>query len=285
MRSWSLVTAAVVAAAVLSLPTPAARAATPESDALKQAKAAIKLRQGEAKADQALTAAGLFDDLDTFQAAIVDGSALAADIPKNLVGNVVPGMVQLYRDSYSVVSLTAQDIFNIYDAANLDVPLALQAGSGGDVDKMRAKLEAGNAKLNKKFAARVKKLADAANKSRSGVFRLNATVLPFPALPPVLATQAAGGFFNNFPAAALILAAGSAGTAASGNASVGGLLDDPASAIVNFGTVNPTVGGTVNHTFQADETGRDPNGFSQLFMTDTTDSILVQIGGIYIPAP
>lgn len=285
MRGSIVAAVVVLASGVLGLFSTSARAATPESDALKEAKAAIKLRLAEAKADQAATAATLLGDLALLQGNIAGGAVPTPDIPQDLVGTVVAGMVQLYRDSHSVVGLAAQDIFNIYDAANLDVPPALQAGSGGDVDKMRLKLDSGNAKHFKKIAATVKKLVGGTNKALSAGYRLNAMVLPFPPVAPVLASQTSGGFFNNFPAAPLALAAGSTGVAASGNASAGGLMDDPATAIANFGTVNPTVNGTVDHTWQVDETGRNPHGFSQLHLTDTNDSILVQFGGIYIPAP
>lgn len=192
MRSSIVAAVVVLASGVLGLFSTSARAATPESDALKEAKAAIKLRLAEAKADQAATAATLLGDLALLQGNIAGGAVPTPDIPQDLVGTVVAGMVQLYRDSHSVVGLAAQDIFNIYDAANLDVPPALQAGSGGDVDKMRLKLDSGNAKLFKKIAATVKKLVGGTNKALSAGYRLNAMVLPFPPVAPVLASQTSG---------------------------------------------------------------------------------------------
>lgn len=275
----------VLAAAVLGLLAPSARAATPESAALKDAKASIKLRLGGLKTAHAGRLTALANDLALLLADFVDGTETTEFVTRDMVDKIVEQLGLARKDSEDAIINMALDIKNVYGTAALPVPGTLLSG-GADADKARAQVDAANAKLTKKVAGLVKKFVANVNKKTSTPFRIAALILPFPPMPAILASQTLVGSYGFFSFEVYVLAAGSTGVATEGVASAGGMQDQTGHVTISFGATNFTdTTGTGADTWQQNLSGLNPLTFQDFIAVDTNDSVLLNHTGIGVPAP
>lgn len=259
-------------------------AATPESEARKQIKATIKAQLAEALATHAAQTASFLAALDALQAAVLDGTEISADIPPDVVAEIVDPMTQAFRASFLALRDIDLDMALILQTEAVEVPNDLLAGGGGEADKAAGSLDKAHAKLFKKFAARVKKFLAAANKARSDVYRVTALVLPLPPINTLTAKKGLAFSLPLLPSGLLAAAAGSPILAGNGVASVGGMTAETKQLTVSLGLDTSTVVGSAEDTWQKTVTGLNPSTPQAISVVDPGGLSRIFNGGIGVPA-
>lgn len=283
-RNAGVVQAVVLAATAGGWFAPDARAATPEDDARKQIKAMFKEQLAEGLATHATQTANFLAAMDALQAAVLDGSEISADIPPDLVAEIIDPMTQSFRASFLALRDIDLNMSLILQTEGVEVPNDLLAGGGGEADKAAAKLDAAHLKLFKKFAARVKKFLAAANKARSDVYRVTALVIPLPPINTVTAKKGVSFPPPLLPSGLLAAAGGSPILAGNGVASVGGMTAETKQLSVSLGFDTSTVVGTAEDTWQKTTTGLNPSTPQGISVVDPSGESRFFNGGIGVPA-
>lgn len=283
-RSVKVLPKVVLVAVVCGWFAPAVRAATPEDDARSQIKASIKAQLAEALATHATQTASFLTALDALQAAVLDGTEISADIPPDLVAEIIEPMTQAFRASFLALRDIDLEMALILQTEGVEVPNDLLAGGGGEADKATAKLDKAHAKLFKTFAARVKKFLAAANKARSSVYRVGVLVSPLPPINTLTAKKGVAFSLPLLPSGLLAAAAGSPILAGNGVASAGGMTAETKQLSVSLGFDTSTVVGSAEDTWQKTVTSLNPSTPQAISVVDPGGLCRIFNGGIGVPA-
>lgn len=172
-------------------------ASTPESEAIKQIKARLKLATANVKANSGAVLQTFNTDADVLLDDINDGSVPSiSSVLADLDAAIMKAVLSVYDLEQLEVVFTVQDGNNACATNSVDPPEGFRNGDFGAVDKFIEAVHKENAKLRKKILAKVKKIRAALGKQSSGALGLNAVIREIPFSFQARYTQSASNFFQ-----------------------------------------------------------------------------------------